>query len=195
MVRVLVVDDQELLREGIASLLAVQEGIEIVGTAENGKIGVELALALRPDVLLMDVQMPVMDGVAATAQIRSQLPASRVLMLTTFDDQEYIIEAPKAGANGYLLKNIPTSDLAKTIQTVHKGVYQLDPIVAAKVVASLTSGNSAPIKNDNTRPERARIAELTNREVEVLHLIAKGVSNREIAQSLLISEGTTFPTS
>src|SRR5689334_16644777 len=112
-VRVLVVDDQRLMRDGIASLLSIQEGIEIVGTAGNGQEALEQALALNPDLILMDVRMPIMDGVAATIQIRHRLPTCQVLMLTTFDDDEYIVDALRGGACGYLLKDIPAPHLAK----------------------------------------------------------------------------------
>src|SRR5947209_15993302 len=140
-VRVLVVDDQRLMRDGIASLLSIQDGIEIAGTAANGQEALEEALRAKPDVILMDVRMPIMDGVAATAQIRRKLPACKVLMLTTFDDEEYVIEALRVGASGYLLKDIPAHDLAQAVHSVHRGIYQLDPAVAQRVVASLTGGN------------------------------------------------------
>jgi DNA-binding NarL/FixJ family response regulator len=194
-VRVLVVDDQRLMRDGIASLLSLQPGIEVVGTAANGQEAVEHALAQRPDVVLMDVRMPVLDGVAATALVRHDLPACQVLMLTTFDDDEYIVEALRAGACGYLLKDIPAHDLAQAVQAAHKGIYQLDPAVAAKVVASLrgTSQGSAPAAPPATRTAaqaRDRLTDLTEREIEVLRLIARGATNREIAETLIISEGT-----
>src|SRR5690348_1518821 len=115
-VRVLVVDDQRLIREGIASLLNIQEGVQVIGTAADGQEAVEQALALLPDVVLMDVRMPVMDGVQATALICRQLSACQVLMLTTFDDEEYIVKALHAGARGYLLKDIPPGDLAQAIR-------------------------------------------------------------------------------
>ena len=117
-VRVLVVDDQRLMRDGLASLLSLQPGVEVVGMAANGQEAVEQALALRPDVLLMDVRMPVLDGVSATAEVRRQLPACQVLMLTTFDDDEYIVEAVRAGACGYLLTDIPAHDVAQAVQMV-----------------------------------------------------------------------------
>lgn len=188
-VRVLVADDQRLLREGIASLLEVQEGITIVGQAASGREAVELALATRPDVALMDVRMPEMDGIEATFELRRQLPACRVLMLTTFDDDEYILEALKVGATGYLLKDIPSEDLAQAIQAAHKGIYQLDPTVAAKVVASLVGAPNSTGRNI-TPPERLATDNLTEREVEVLRLVAQGVTNKEIARTLNISEGT-----
>ncbi len=195
-VRVLVVDDQLLMREGLASLLSIQDGIEIVGTAINGQDALEQAQRLHPDVILMDVRMPIMDGVAATALIRQQFPTSQILMLTTFDDEEYIINALRAGANGYLLKDIPAKDLARAVQAAHKGIYQLDPTVASKVVASLTTSPPAQtqpellITNDERAIHTLHNAEITAREIEVLRLIAVGATNKEIARRLIISEGT-----
>jgi DNA-binding NarL/FixJ family response regulator len=185
-IKVLVVDDQRLLRDGIASLLSIQEGIAVVGTASNGQEAVEMALSLEPDVVLMDVRMPVMDGVEAAREVRQKLPGCKVLMLTTFDDDEYVHAALRAGATGYLLKDIPAHDLARSVQAAHKGIYQLDPGVASKVLASLGTQAS---------PTKAPAAEetpdnLSAREVEVLRLIAEGASNREIAEQLFITEGT-----
>jgi len=182
-VKVLVVDDQRLVREGIASLLSIQEGMSVVGTAVDGQEAVEKALALSPDVVLMDVRMPVMDGIAATVQIRRKLPGCQVLMLTTFDDEEYVVKSLQAGATGYLLKDIPAADLAQAIRLVRAGIYQLSPSVAGKLVGQLgvksRPATPPPPKND-----------LTERELEVLRLIAGGATNREIAETLVVSEGT-----
>ncbi len=151
-VRVLVVDDQRLMREGIASLLSIQSGIEVVGTAINGQDALEQAMQLHPDVILMDVRMPIMDGVEATALVRRQQASCQILMLTTFDDDEYVVNALRAGAIGYLLKDIPASDLAKAIHAAYKGIYQLDPTIANKVVASLSSPISYPDETMTNNP-------------------------------------------
>src|SRR6516225_3059280 len=193
-VRVLVVDDQRLMRDGIASLLEMQDAIEVVGTASNGQEAIERAVSLCPDVILMDVRMPVMGGVEATGQIRRQLPSCRILMLTTFDDEEYVIDALRAGASGYLLKDLPAPDLASAVQALYKGIYQLDPAVASKVIASLSRpqtfdsaqqslsvSSASSTMNDAATPS-PRPADLTSREVEVLRLIAQGATNREIAE-------------
>ena len=186
-IKVLVADDQRLVRDGIASLLSIQDEIEVVGTASNGEEAVEQALALKPDVALMDIRMPIMDGVEATRRIRRELPGCQVLMLTTFDDEEYILDALSAGACGYLLKDIPAHDLASAIKAAHQGIYQLDPSVAGKMLRALSAdrGRAEP---EVTLPQTA--GDLSAREVEVLRLIAKGASNREIAEHLVISEGT-----
>jgi DNA-binding NarL/FixJ family response regulator len=194
---VLVVDDQRLMRDGIASLLEIQPGLEVLGTAASGEEAIEKALALRPNVILMDVRMPGIDGVAATRQVLQQLPSCRILMLTTFDDDEYVIEALRAGASGYLLKDIPAQDLARAVQAVHKGIYQLDPAVAGKLVSAL-GGSTSPISAGTPAKSPAQSVrdaeipppELTAREIEVLRLIAQGATNREIATQLVISEGT-----
>ncbi|MFD0591523.1 response regulator transcription factor [Catellatospora coxensis] len=120
--RVVVVDDQQLIREGIASLLGIQDGVEVVGTAADGREAVEVALRTGPDVVLMDVRMPGMDGVAAVAALAEKLPACRVVMLTTFDDQDYVVRALQAGAAGYLLKDLPSRDLAAAVKLAHAGV-------------------------------------------------------------------------
>jgi DNA-binding NarL/FixJ family response regulator len=203
LVRVLVVDDQQLVRDGIASLLDVQDGIAVVGTATNGQEALEQALELRPDVILMDVRMSVMSGVEATAQILEQLPSCSILMLTTFDDDQYVRDALRAGARGYLLKDLQAQDLARAVHAISQGVYQLDAAVIERMIGASSMPHPAgkgEIEERKVSPQPAtkatiasdalEAADLTNREIEVLRLIATGATNREVADALVISEGT-----
>ncbi|MFF2026227.1 response regulator [Streptomyces sp. NPDC058171] len=178
-VRVLVVDDQELVREGIASLLGVQPGVTVVATAGDGPRAVEAAVTHRPDVALVDVRMPGMDGIETTVALTARVPSCRVVMLTTFDDRDYVARALGAGAVGYLLKNLPSAELARSVRLARAGVAPLD----ASVLAGLTA---APVAHAPVVPAGT----LTEREVHVLRLIASGSTNREIASRLFLSEGT-----
>lgn len=198
MIKVLVVDDQQIIREGISTILGYQAGLTVVGKATNGQEAVELALDLKPDVVLMDVRMPVMNGVEAAARLRQQLPSCKILMLTTFDDEEYITEALRAGASGYLLKDIPGKQLAQAIRSVHEGLYQLDPAVASKLMNSLNKGRGSAAPEPPPAPQTApaqtgqarRKFDLTERELDILKLLAGGATNREIAEQLFLAEGT-----
>ena len=182
-VRVLVVDDQQLIRESIASLLDIQPGVTVVGTAADGREAIDAVLSLGPDVALMDVRMPTMDGIEAVAVLRSRAPACRVVMLTTFDDEEYVVQALRAGASGYLLKDRPAQELADAVRTAHAGVVQFDPAAAAR----LTSALDRPAPSPGREPTAHQ---LTEREIDVLRLVATGSTNREIADRLYLSEGT-----
>ncbi|MBX2861923.1 MAG: response regulator transcription factor [Leptolyngbyaceae cyanobacterium MAG.088] len=183
-IRVLLVDDQYLIREGIASLLELEDAVEVVGMAVNGKDAIAKAADLKPNIILMDVRMPEMNGVEATIKIRQTVTSCQVIMLTTFDDEEYIVQSLLAGACGYLMKDIPPKDLVQAIQLAHAGVYQLAPEVAGKLVGALQNKQTA--KETQVPVDTP----LTTREQEVLKLIAKGTTNKGIALALKVSEGT-----
>jgi DNA-binding NarL/FixJ family response regulator len=185
MIRVLLVDDQLIIRQGIRSLLESQPEFEVVGDAENGQIAIGQVETLQPDVVLMDIRMPLMDGVAATQIICQRFAETKVLVLTTFDDNEYVLQAMRFGARGYLLKDTSAEELAHTIRYVYKGYTQFGPGLFEKAIAEFPiSANPHP----TTLPPE--LAELTQRERQVLRLIATGANNREIAESLFVSEQT-----
>ena len=176
-------DDQSLFREGLATLLSVQPGIEVVAEASNGEEALAQAKRYRPDVILMDVRMPVLDGVAATRRIGEAMPECRVILLTTFDDDEYVFEGLRAGAVGYLLKDVPSPKLLEAIEAAARGDSFLQPSVAAKVVAEFTRLSDRPAPSPLVEP-------LSGRELEIMALVATGASNKEIAAQLFIAEGT-----
>jgi NarL family two-component system response regulator LiaR len=179
-IRVLVVDDHAIVRKGIRALVSTESGIEVVGEAENGSDAVRQAKALQPDVILMDLVMPEMDGIEATRQITAQRSGIRILVLTSFAADDKVFPAIKAGALGYLLKDSGPEDLLHAIHQVARGEPSLEPSIARKVLTELIH---PPTKIKTTDP-------LTEREVEVLRLIAQGRSNREIADALVITEMT-----
>ena len=181
MIKILLVDDETLIRRGLKALLKLEESLEIVGEAENGEIAISQIEKLQPDVVLMDVRMPVMDGVAATREINRRFPNIKILILTTFNDDEYVTQALKYGAAGYLLKDTPSEELAQAIRFVHKGYTQLGPGIGKKAISQIPVNNPDP-------PQSWQ--ELTPREQEILKLIASGASNKEIAKSLYLSEKT-----
>ncbi|SDX84651.1 two component transcriptional regulator, LuxR family [Geodermatophilus africanus] len=184
-VRVLVVDDQALFREALGTLLGARPEIEVVGEAGDGHQALERAAALAPDVVLMDLHMPVLDGIGATRRLRVEQPGVRVLALTTFDDDEDVFAALRAGALGYLLKDVSADRLVEAVQAAARGESVLQPSVAAKVVARFAQLDDAP----RPRPQPL-VVPLSDRELDVLRLLADGRSNREIATALFLAEGT-----
>ena len=185
-IRILLADDQALFREGLNTLLSVHKDIEIVGQASNGQEAIDLAVKHHPDVILMDMQMPILNGVGATRRLKTSLPGCRVIMLTTFNDNETIFEALRAGAVGYLLKDVGSTQLAESIRATARGESILDPSVAAKVVQEFSRVSSmVPATSSDVLPEP-----LSEREAEILGLVASGCSNKDIAETLFITEGT-----
>lgn len=182
MIRLLLVDDQDLIRRGLSALLSTDPTLDVIGEAGNGQDAVSLVAQLNPDVVLMDVRMPVTDGVAGTRQISQRFPNTKVLMLTTFDDQEYVIQALQAGASGYLLKDTPFEELTQAIALVHKGYTQIGPGLSSSALTHPTPTASP----EAIEPWTA----LSEREQDIVRLVAQGHNNREIAQSLHIAEKT-----
>jgi DNA-binding NarL/FixJ family response regulator len=185
MIKILIVDDQEVVRQGLATLLTYHTDLEIIGQASNGNQACDQARELKPDVILMDIRMPELDGIAATETIVRENPATKVLILTTFDEDDLIIKALKAGASGYLLKDANSERIASGIRTVFDGGMMLAPSAASKVVSRLDSG-----QKHNPAMRLQLEDKLSERKIEVLKLIGQGRSNSEIAEALHISEGT-----
>ncbi len=184
-VRVCLVDDQRLIRDGLRLLLELEDGLEVVGEAENGAAALDAYASLQPDVLLMDIRMPGMDGVEATRRIVERWPQARVVILTTFDDDTYIFDALRAGALGYLLKDVSGPELAAAVREVARGGALIQPSVARKVLAEFN--RLAP---ETARARSASSEPLTEREQEILAGIARGLTNKEIANRLHLTEGT-----
>jgi NarL family two-component system response regulator LiaR len=179
-IRVLIVDDHTIVRKGIRALLAEIEGIEVVGEADNGQAAIAQAETLHPDVILMDLAMPKMDGIEATRQIKTSQPESRILVMTSFAADDKVFPAIKAGALGYLLKESAPEDLVQAIHQIHRGESSLHPTIARKVLQEITHPSDRP---PTPNP-------LTEREAEVLRLVAQGLSNQDIARKLNISDPT-----
>lgn len=182
MIRVLICDDQDIVRDGLVAILRTDRNIEVVGTAEDGEEALELVAALQPDVVLMDLKMPGMGGVAATGRIHTLHPEVRILVLTTYDAEEWVVDAIREGASGYLLKDTPRQELVEAIRGTADGKTHIDPAIGGLVFD--LAARRAPA------PESGRFDALTEREREVLGLIARGLQNSEIADQLFLSEGT-----
>jgi DNA-binding NarL/FixJ family response regulator len=189
MINLLLVDDQDLIRRGLHALLTTDPDIEVVGEASNGQEAIALVASLQPDVVLMDVRMPVMDGVAGTREICQRYPKTKVLVLTTFNDREYVAQALQAGASGYLLKDTPFEELTQAIRLIQKGYTHIGPgLVTKDLSIPLVQLSSGAVASSEHQSE-IWLA-LSDREKEIVSLIAKGYSNREIAESLHIAEKT-----
>ena len=181
-IRVFICDDQAIIREGLTMLLNLERDLTVVGSAIDGADALDQIDRLRPDLVLMDLKMPIMNGIEATRQIRARYPDIRVLVLTTFDDDEWVFDAIRAGANGYLLKDTPRDDLIKAVIGTSSGKTFLDPAVAGRVMEQISVRS--------TLPNTVLTDRLTEREIDVLKLLSTGLTNFDIAQRLSLSEGT-----
>ncbi|WP_276355388.1 response regulator transcription factor [Cohnella caldifontis] len=190
MLRVLIADDQTLMRDGLQTILQLEDDIEVVAAAENGEEACRLAWEHRPDLVLMDIRMPVMNGIEAVKQIREKLPDAKVLVLTTFDEDEYILEALMNGAVGFLLKDIPTDKLLQAIRDAARGEIMLPSSIAVKLAARLSSHAEPASRPRFAGDGRASELKFTEREMSIISLMVEGRTNREIAQVLFMSEGT-----
>lgn len=179
-IRVLIADDHQLVRQGLAALLSVKPGFEVLGQVQNGAEAVEMAAKLKPDIILMDLLMPQKNGIEATREIKQENPEARILIITSFAEDENVYQAIKAGALGYLLKDSSPQELMQAIDDVYHGRMSLHPNIALKLIEEL----------NRPTEEKATDDPLTEREVEVLKLVAKGQSNQEIAEKLVVSERT-----
>jgi DNA-binding NarL/FixJ family response regulator len=198
-IRILIVDDQDIIRHGLKLIIERQPDMEVAGQAGDGEEALRQARELRPDVVLMDIQMPKMNGIRATRAITGEMPATRVVILTTYDVDGYVFDGIRAGASGYLLKDTTAEKLQEVIRSVHRGESQIDPAIAGKVmdefrrlsaIAGATAAE-APRQGDKVMSGTDEVIEqLTEREMDVLRLIAEGLSNKDIAARLHLSEGT-----
>ena len=201
-IRVLIADDQSLIRRGMSLIISAEPDIEVVGQAADGAEAVTLALALKPDVVLMDLHMPVKGGVVATREITTQLPNTRVMVLTTFDTDAMVFDAVRAGAQAYLLKDTSEAEVLDTIRAVHRGESRMTPQIASKVMDQfrlLANQNPGALQIEDSTPASSpepdlihakRQSLLTDKEARVLELIAEGMSNKQIANTVFLAEGT-----
>ncbi|WP_407270535.1 response regulator [Radiobacillus sp. PE A8.2] len=188
MIKLLIVDDQQLMRDGLASILQLKQGLEVIGVASDGLEAFEKVKELLPDIVLMDIRMPGTNGVDGTKLIYNTFPNVKILMLTTFKDSELIFDALKEGASGYLLKDMPTDGIVQAINTVHAGGVVLPQDVTKQMMEEINYGKSPAHHHIDERSSLVKA--LTEREVEVLKLLGLGLNNKEIAEKLFITEGT-----
>lgn len=188
MIKIIITDDQDIVREGLASLLQLREELDVIATARNGQEAFEKAKELEPDIVLMDIRMPVSNGVEGTKLITSSLPGVKVLMLTTFKDSELIAEALEEGASGYLLKDMSADTIVKAVMTVHSGGMVLPPELTAQMLNGWKREKQLKGINEIEKPKE--LLDLTEREIEVLAELGYGLNNKEIAEKLYITEGT-----
>lgn len=180
--KIIICDDQDIVRDGLALLLKLETDIEIVGVAANGAEAIELTAQKQPDLLLMDLKMPVMNGVDATREIKTKFPAVKVLILTTYGTDDWVFDAVRAGASGYLLKDAQREEVLKAVRGTVAGKNYVDPAIAGKILGE--------ISDNKRKPSNLITGKLTQREIEVLQLLAKGLSNEDISKKLFLSEGT-----
>ncbi|MDF2530532.1 MAG: two component transcriptional regulator, LuxR family [Clostridia bacterium] len=188
-IKVMITDDQRLMREGLKTILDLEQDLTVVQLAENGRDALDKIADAQPDVILMDIRMPIMDGVECTGIIKQQYPGIKVIILTTFDDDEFIIEALKNGAVGYILKDLSSEKLVGAIRDAYDGNSIMQPEIAAKVISHIAGAIKEPVHHPAAEEINFK-SELTDREKDVLQLVGKGMSNTEIAKKLYISEGT-----
>lgn len=187
MIKILIADDQELIRQSLQIILGAEPGLEVLDSVENGKEVIRSIRKEKPDVILMDIRMPEMDGVICTQIIKENYPAIKIIILTTFDDDEYVFNALKYGASGYLLKGIQTRELVEAIRKVHQGTSMINEDIASKVVAMFSRMAQS---NMAIQVDEQQTAELKNTEWQIIALVGSGLSNKEIARKLRLSEGT-----
>ncbi|QDM42164.1 response regulator transcription factor [Paenibacillus thiaminolyticus] len=190
MIKVMIVDDQEIVREGLKMILSMYKEVSVIGEVPNGRVLLEQLEVMNPDVILMDIRMPVMDGITAAQLVKERHPEIKVIILTTFDEDEYIIQGLKNGVEGYILKDSGSADILNAIKTVYAGSVLLNSKVTERMVEAISSGQDNPMPSRQEAPVPDKLGLLTPREAEVARHILSGSSNKEIAQALFVTEGT-----